>query len=374
MTRLMTRPCFLGLWLFLTACGMTAAAAHAHDVPRSHIEVRYSAKGADVILVASAIGFAHEVPALLQNGAEGQKAIVSNRAAMARVIAARFAFSADGQPLIGTQTGSEALPASKAVRLNLRYAWANLPKALTVRGDSLFPIDPNHQVFVTIYNGATLEREVILSKAAPVLTSETGTRQSVLLVISQFVREGIRHIFIGPDHILFIVGLLLLGGGIKSLLKVVTTFTVAHSLTLALATLNLLNPSPQFIEPMIALSIVFVGIHSLTAGKAPGSAREESGTRLDLRLVFAFCFGLIHGFGFANVLRELELPREALVWSLFSFNVGVEIGQIGIVLIVTTLLSLLRRRSEPIYTHTITVASWGVLLAGAFWFGQRLAP
>jgi hydrogenase/urease accessory protein HupE len=169
-----------------------------------------------------------------------------------------------------------------------------------------------------------------------------------------------RHIFIGPDHILFVVGLLLLGGTVGQLLKIVTAFTLAHSITLAAATLGLWDPPARIVEPAIALSIVFVGVHSLLTPKR------------DARLLFAFAFGLIHGFGFAGVLRELDLPRHALGWSLFSFNVGVEFGQACIVLAVAPPLALLRRHNRPLAQKIVTAGSAGVIFAGAYWFAQRL--
>src|SRR6185369_9937866 len=110
--------------------------------------------------------------------------------------------------------------------------------------------------------------------------------------------------------------LLLLGGTMGRLLKIVTAFTIAHSITLALATFQLVNPSPRIIEPAIALSIVAVGIENLVAQR-----RQR-----DVRAMLAFAFGFIHGFGFASVLREFGLPREALGVALASFNVGVELG------------------------------------------------
>ena len=109
---------------------------------------------------------------------------------------------------------------------------------------------------------------------------------------------GIHHILIGPDHLLFLVGLLLLGGTIRQLLLVVTSFTLAHSITLSLAALNIVSPPARIIEPAIALSIVYVGADNLLA----------RGGR-DVRAWIAFAFGFIHGFGFANVLREMDLPR-----------------------------------------------------------------
>lgn len=175
------------------------------------------------------------------------------------------------------------------------------------------------------------------------------------------VYEGIHHIFIGPDHILFVVGLMLLGGGVKELLKIVTAFTVAHSITLYLATFRILNPPPEVIEPVIALSIVFVGTHALLG----------AGSR-DLRLIFAFVFGLIHGFGFANVLQEMTLPPQALGWSLFAFNAGVEIGQACIVLAIAQALAYLTRRSPSAAGRVVTAGALCVTTAGAFWFFQRV--
>src|SRR4029079_9268945 len=144
-----------------------------------------------------------------------------------------------------------------------------------------------------------------------------GTRQGVFAVIKKFVPAGIHHILIGPDHLLFLVGLLLLGGSIGRLAAVVTGFTVPQSVTLSLAALNYVTPPARIIEPAIALSIVYVGADNLLV-------REGR----DVRAWIAFAFGFIHGCGFANVLREMDLPSRALGWSLFSFNVGVEIGQL----------------------------------------------
>ena len=135
-------------------------------------------------------------------------------------------------------------------------------------------------------------------------------------------------------------------------------------MTLVLATLNLLNPPARVIEPIIALSIVFVGAHALLRG---------DGGR-DWRLLFAFCFGFIHGFGFANVLRAMQLPREALGWSLFSFNAGVEVGQACIVLVIAPALAFLYRRSAPLAGNVVIATSFAVVFAGSFWFAQRLFP
>ncbi|MCA1658057.1 MAG: HupE/UreJ family protein, partial [Verrucomicrobiaceae bacterium] len=215
-----------------------------------------------------------------------------------------------------------------------------------------------------IYDGDVLRRQEIFDKDTTQIDYALSSHQRIGNVIAQFIREGVHHIFIGPDHILFIVGLLLLGGTIGRLLRIVTAFTIAHSITLVLATLNILSPPARVIEPAIALSIIFVGADTLLQ-------RDQ---KRDWRLLFAFCFGFIHGFGFANVLREMRLPAAALGWSLFSFNVGVEIGQACIVLAVAPLLALLYRRSVPVARRVVAVSSFGVVFAGSFWFVQRLFP
>ena len=153
----------------------------------------------------------------------------------------------------------------------------------------------------------------------------TGTRQGLWAVFTAFTASGIHHIAIGPDHILFIVGLLLLGGSIRRLLAIVTAFTLGHSVTLALATLQIVEPPARLIEPAIALSIVYVGADNLLVGQRGR----------DVRPWVALFFGLVHGFGFASVLRETGLPPRALGLSLFSFNLGVEIGQAAIVVAVS---------------------------------------
>jgi hydrogenase/urease accessory protein HupE len=179
--------------------------------------------------------------------------------------------------------------------------------------------------------------------------------------VQRFVPAGVHHILIGPDHLLFLVGLLLLGGALRQLIVVVTAFTVAHSLTLSLAALNLFSPSPRLVEPAIALSIVYVGADNLMV----------KGGR-DVRAWIAFAFGFIHGFGFANVLREMDLPRQALGWSLFSFNLGVEIGQLAVVVAVASLLAALRARSAEAGRRLAVAGSVAVIVAGAYWFIERV--
>jgi hydrogenase/urease accessory protein HupE len=225
----------------------------------------------------------------------------------------------------------------------------------------MFPYDPVHQTFVNIYERDQLRQQMIFNAGSGDQVFFTGSTQGALAVLRTFIPIGVHHILIGPDHILFLIGLLLMGGSWMALVKIVTAFTLGHSLTLSLAALGIVTPPARVIEPAIALSIVFVGADNLMRG----SGR-------DVRAWVALAFGLVHGFGFANVLREFGLPGEALGWSLFSFNFGVEIGQLAIVLVVATALATIRRQSEATGYRVARAGSVVVIAAGTYWFVERV--
>ncbi len=338
-----------------------AAPARAHDLPVSYVDLRVEEGGIAATIESSAKNFVRELAdidedALLrQPEAEKEKLF-----ALAR---ARLDIRADGEALSPALRGLESLPARKDVRVQLFYPSRRQAEKISVRC-VLFSSDPRHQTFMNVYRGEALRYQDIFNKDTGAGTYVLARQQNTVAVIQQFVREGVHHIFIGPDHILFVVGLLLLGGTIRQLLKIVTAFTIAHSVTLVLSTLNILSPPARVIEPAIALSIVFVGAHALLC-------RDSTH---DWRLLFAFGFGFIHGFGFANVLRAMQLPRQALGWSLFSFNAGVEIGQACIVLAVAPALGFLIHRDTRASRGLITAGSFCVVFAGAFWFTQRVFP
>jgi hydrogenase/urease accessory protein HupE len=333
--------------------------ASAHPVPFSFLDLFLTPNGIDASLVLHDFDVAHDLgitpPERLLDPAVLDGRVASIRA----LIAERLIVSGDGTALTPQWGMPEVVPDRQAIRVPLTFPRAT-PAKLEVSA-LMFPYDPMHQTFVNIYEDGELARQVILNKSETRLQYITGTRQGALSVISRFVPEGVRHILIGPDHLLFLIGLLLMGGSIRRLLLVVTSFTVAHSVTLSLAALDVFTPPARIIEPAIALSIIYVGFDNLLV-------REGR----DVRAWIAFGFGFIHGFGFANVLREMDLPRRALGWSLFSFNFGVEIGQMLVVVIVATALAALRARSEILGRRVALVGSIAVILAGSYWFVQRV--
>jgi hypothetical protein len=196
----------------------------------------------------------------------------------------------------------------------------------------------------------------------------------------QFIHEGIWHIWLGFDHVLFLLALLLPAVLVRTegrwqavtdfssvwwnVVSIVTAFTVAHSLTLSLATLDVVQLPSRLVESMIAASVVFAGLGNLYP------------TMMSRRWMIAFGFGLIHGFGFAAVLSDLGLPHDSLLLSLVSFNVGVEIGQLVIIAGVYSLVAVAR----PIARHLLVPQSpwlgwlppYAIGSVAAFWLIQRI--
>jgi hydrogenase/urease accessory protein HupE len=334
--------------------------AVAHPVPFSYLDVQVEQSALDVSIVVHIFDLAHDLQIAPPERLLDPAVVVERQDAVRALLTPRLEIEADGRRLTPEWSEPEILRERQSLRLHLRYAAPATPGVVAVNA-VMFPYDPNHQTFVNMYEGETLTSQMILDDKHPHLEYFAGTRQGVLAVVKKFIPAGIHHILIGPDHILFLVGLLLLGGSVRQLLLVVTSFTVAHSITLSLAALNIVTPPARLIEPAIALSIVYVGADNILA----------KGGR-DVRTWIAFTFGFIHGFGFANVLREMDLPTRALGWSLFSFNVGVEIGQLFVVVIVATALAALRSRSEWAVRHLAFAGSIVVIVAGAFWFVQRV--
>jgi hydrogenase/urease accessory protein HupE len=196
---------------------------------------------------------------------------------------------------------------------------------------------------------------------------EIAASQSRWEVIGTYIVEGIRHILFGADHLLFVLGLLLIVGSGWMLLKTITAFTVAHSITLTIATLGYADVPAPPVECGIALSILFLG---------PEIVRVRHGeTSFTIRnpWVVAFAFGLLHGFGFATAMTSAGLPRQDLPLALFSFNVGVELGQLGFVALVLAIEYCFQALKLRWPRWVAALPGYAVGTAGAFWTIQRVA-
>ncbi len=182
-------------------------------------------------------------------------------------------------------------------------------------------------------------------------------------VVRTYLELGFTHILPkGTDHILFVLGIFLLSIRLKPILMQVTAFTVAHTITLALTIYGVVSLSPKIVEPLIALSIVYVAVENIVTPKLS-----------PWRVAVVFAFGLLHGMGFAGVLAELGLPRSEFLPALLSFNVGVELGQLSVIAIAFLLIGL-PFRNKPWYRRRIVIpGSIAIAAVGLFWFVQRVA-
>lgn len=349
-----------GAALAVAALLAIARPAHAHPAPFSFLDARLQGATLDLTVVVHVFDIGHDLGVEPPEQLLDPAVLASKAAAIDATLTPRLRVLLDGTPVAIRWAATEGAADRQAVRLHATLPLDRMPGTLTL-DTLLFPYDPVHQTFVNVYEGDALASQAILSAGHTSHEYFTGSRQGTWAVVKKFVPAGIHHILIGPDHILFLVGLLLLGGSLRRLLLVVSGFTIAHSITLSLAALNILSPPSRIVEPAIALSIVYVGVDNLMV-------RDGR----DVRAWIAFAFGFLHGFGFASVLREMDLPAKALGWSLFSFNVGVEIGQLLIVVLVASVFSALRARSAVASRRLVYAGSIAVIAAGAFWFVQRV--
>jgi hydrogenase/urease accessory protein HupE len=353
--------CLLRAALLVVVLGWLAAPAFAHPIPFSYLDLRFNAGQIEGTLVAHIVDLAHDLNIETPESLLDAKVADSKKDAIAELVRERLIVFGDGRQVGLEVLRVEPLPDRQALSCELRLDTNIKPSALRIQC-ALFPYDPQHQTFLNVYEDDNLIHQEIFTRDHQIFVYRTGERQGWMSVVREFIPAGVYHIFTGPDHVLFIVGLLLMGGSLLRLLSIVTAFTIAHSITLSLAALSVINPSPRLIEPAIALSIIYVGIDNLMVGK----------TGRDVRAWIAFFFGFVHGFGFAGVLKEFGLPRAALGWSLFSFNFGVEIGQACIVIVVATLLAALRTRNLEMSRRVLVAGSVCVILAGSYWFIQRV--
>ena len=351
-------------WLVCSLYGLSllllgAQQAFAHPVPFSYVDLRLQPTVIEGTLVAHIFDVAHDL-----NVEPPEKlldpAVVAGRAgAIIELLSPRLMLGSNGNPLRGEWSNVEIVPERQSLRLRIRYPLASPAGTLTV-ATIMFPYDPQHQTFLNVYERDALT-QAILDRGRIQFDYFAGTRQGATAVVRKFLPIGIQHILIGPEHLIFLVGLMLLGGTLRQLVIIVTAFTLAHAVSLSLALFNLVTPPVRIIEPAIALSIVYVGADNLLVHDGR-----------DVRAWIAFAFGFIHGFAFANVLREMDLPARALGWALFSINLGVEIGQLLVVVAVASLLHALRSRSEAVGRRLAFAGSIVVMAAGTFWFIQRV--
>ena len=267
----------------------------------------------------------------------------------------------DGQPA-APRSAVVKIDGNGNVELCYEFAEAAGARELAFTSRLLAEMPFGHRQVFTARDEAGREiSRVLLSAKADTARVSVNSPVEVSHSFLEFLTLGIRHILSGYDHLLFLFGLLVLCRNTRSAALLVTCFTAAHSLTLGLATFGLVNLPSRFVEATIAASIVYVGVENLVR-------REQN---LRARAVLTFCFGLIHGLGFASVLREMGIGQQgSAAVPLIGFNAGVELGQLTIAALVLPLVWRLSR--EPWFTRRgIPALSLSVALAGAYWLIER---
>jgi hypothetical protein len=281
----------------------------------------------------------------------------ARRAQLLGIVRDKVTVFARGQPC-QPGPGSIASPATPAASLTLvvEYACGGDVADVLIRDDLFDVLGRDHHTLARI-DAPGLATQFAFSPESRETRVTLGGRSADRGFLS-FLVLGIEHILSGWDHLLFLLGLLLRGGAWLSLAKIITAFTAAHSVTLALAVLNVVSLPDRLVEAVIALSIAVVAAENLFL--RPVVSR---------RWIVSFGFGLVHGFGFSSVLRELGLPASGLLRSLVGFNAGVELGQALVVTVALPALLLVRKtRWEP---RVVWSSSAAIMLVGVILFVER---
>ena len=340
-----------------------AAPADAHGLSTSYTEITITPTRVEVTCLLS-IGeiLAHFHPGFPAGvRTDGPIAPQDLDAAMAGAFAfvgEHLTLAIDGTPVALERGAYHAYPSATFVRLELSRTLDRAPVELAVAADAAFfeRFGSQHVNLVKVAAGGDRIQQAALTADDPRASFVVGYG-SLLAQCAEFVKLGIGHIFLGYDHVVFLFALILIGGRLGQLVKIVTAFTAGHSLTLILAALQVVSLPSRLIEGSIALTIAYVAFDNFFAATTAH------------RWVLTFCFGLVHGFGFANVLREMNLPASGLIPTLLSFNLGVEIGQVVIaaVLFPATLWLAKQRFRRPV----VLTASGAIFIVGVVWFIQR---
>jgi hypothetical protein len=324
----------------------------------------------------------------------------------------RVGVTAAGKPCATMQKPRMLSSAPGFLRAEFLFACAS-NEAIRLRSTAFIDLVPTHTDFAQIETGGGDFTEALLTADQPETAASDAAGAMAGAGILAFVRMGIMHIFTGIDHMSFLVGLVLISRSLRDLVFVVTGFTIGHSLTLALAVTGIIRPHAEYIDALVALTIALIGVENVAVqSKRPTTLAIGTGLALlamtglrlagigtlpplllfgaalfsanylmvsghlrdagRIRLVVTLVFGLIHGFGFAADMLETRLPKAQLVELLLGFNLGVEIGQLTIVLMLSGIVALLARaRLTPPRPITVDVTASALVGLGSYWFVNR---
>ncbi len=322
---------------FALSAALSAGAAEAHQNSVSYLRVEVEGRVARAELRVASIDLNEAVRA--PPGVElSRQGALDAAPRAAEYLRQRLALTDAGRRCVAGEHAARVAERSDGFELvvSLRYECPRAIDDLTVRYDLFFDVDPRHQGMATLRAYGREARHVFVARDRTLAAASGRTLSGQL---AGYVRLGVEHIFQGYDHIAFLCGLLLAVGargarrGARDVALIVTSFTLAHSVTLIGAALGWFTLPASVVEPAIALSIAYVAVENALVA-APRHRRA-----------LTFVFGLVHGFGFAGVLAEQGLPSRAMVPSLLAFNGGVELGQLAVVALAGPVVTLMARRA-----------------------------
>jgi hypothetical protein len=354
-----------GLQTWLGAFGVAllvlAITLRAHPAPYSYIDIRVQPGVLDVTVTAHAYDLAHD----LENAPQEQlldPVFAGSRAkSIYSLLEKRLTLEANGAPLEhGTWTGPQIAVEQQLLRIHTQYALASVPASITITA-KMFPYDPAHQTFINIYEGDVLNSQQILDFRRTNVEYVMHTRLGLLWTVRRSLGDGIARALGGRELVLCMVGLLLLGGPPQRVAGIFGAFAAASFVTFSLSAWNVVSLPARVVAPAMALSVVYVGVDNLMI----------RGGR-DMRIWTAAAFGLVHGFGLADLWRSIDRPTAWDVWGLYAFNTGAAIGLLVIVAAVLSALSMARTRNERTRRLFVVAGSSAVAAAGTFWFIERL--
>jgi hydrogenase/urease accessory protein HupE len=348
--------------LLLALMILATASVFAHDPGLSAVEVNFDGNKAVARLTFARDEIAGIAPMDAdRDGRITQPEFDAARPRLEALAKESFALSVAGE---GTSPATVAvsLDDSGAIHFNLEFP---LPQgsSLTLRSLLIDKLPRGHRQFLALRDAkGNIQAQRMLDA-----TNSSFECDLAALQISQtrqgafwgFLPLGVEHILLGFDHLAFLFALLITGGTMREAAKIITSFTIAHSITLALATLEVIVIPAKVVEPLIAASIIYVGVENILRGKS------------ERRWLLTFAFGLIHGFGFASALRDLGVGAGVkAIAPLLSFNLGVEIGQVAVAALVLPLIWKLRQQPRFVIRY-VPACSILVALAGGYWLIER---
>lgn len=351
--------------LILLCAVVFPGVAHAHQAGLSRGEYRL-----DGAMLTAEIVFARGDALLLMpkldqdgNGAVSADELRETRTSLGRILTPKIVVRADKDECMG-KLDDAFLVEEDGLSVRLVYLCPAAPPSVHIRFDLLDVLSFGHRHITRAESGKVFVEEVLFGSRrewdiSPA-TSDDAAKPVESKNFGAFFVLGIEHILLGYDHLVFLFGLVLVGGRWRSLLLVVTAFTVAHSITLGLAILGIWAPSPRIVEPLIALSVAYVGVENQFVKDA------------EKRWRITFPFGLIHGFGFAGALGEIQLPKADVPKALLGFNLGVEAGQLATLAVVLPLIIAARKR-EWFEKRGVRLLSWAIAALGLVWFVARIS-